>query len=118
MTLYRGGIGQSAWLLHRITGVGVLLFLCLHILDTALIALGPEQYNRIIAIYGLPPFRLMEIVLFASVLYHALNGIRIILIDFWVGLTRYHKTIFYIQMTLMVCIMIPVTWMMARPLFP
>ena len=117
MTFYRGGVGQWAWVLHRITGVGVLVFLCLHILDTALVVLGPEHYNRIIAVYRLPPLRLMEVLLFASVLYHALNGIRIILIDYWVELSRFHKTIFRIQMIGMVCIMIPVTWIMLRPLF-
>ena len=49
-SLYRGGVGQWSWVLHRLTGIGVLLFLFFHILDTALILVGPELYNRIIAI--------------------------------------------------------------------
>ena len=116
MTLYRGGVGQWSWALHRITGVGVLLFLCLHILDTSLIALGPSHYNQIIQIYRMPLFRLMEIVLFASVLFHALNGVRIILIDVWVDLTRFHTTLFKIQMVCFVIIMVPVAWIMFPPL--
>ena len=113
---YRGGVGQWSWALHRLTGVGVLIFLCLHILDTALIALGPEHYNKIIQIYRLPVFRIMEIGLFASVLFHALNGVRIILIDFWVDLTRIHKELFAIQMACFTVLMIPVTWIMLQPL--
>ena len=116
MSLYRGGVGQWSWVLHRVTGVGVLLFLCLHILDTSLVVLGPEHYNSIIQIYRIPIFRLMEIVLFASVLFHALNGVRIILIDVWVDLTRFHVTLFKVQMICFTIIMIPVTWMMLKPL--
>ena len=116
MSVYRGGIGQWSWFLHRVTGVGVLLFLCLHILDTSLIALGPAHYNAIIAIYRLPVFRVGEVGLFASVLFHALNGLRIILIDCWVDLTRFHERLFRIQMACFTLIMIPVTWIMLKPL--
>lgn len=112
MTLYKGGIGQWAWILHRITGVGVLLFLFIHILDTALVMLGPIWYNRVIAIYRNPLFGLMEIGLFAAVLYHALNGVRIILVDFWVESTLYHKQIFLIEMILFVAVFFPVAGIM------
>lgn len=116
MTLYRGGTGQWSWALHRLTGVGVLLFLCLHILDTALLVLGPEHYNAIIAIYRLPVFRVMEVGLFASVLFHSLNGVRITLIDVWVDLTRHHRMLFLVQMTIFTLVMVPVAWIMVRPL--
>ena len=117
MSLYRGGIGQWSWALHRLTGVGVLVFLCLHILDTSLVILGPAHYDAIIAIYRAPLFRVMEVGLVACVLFHALNGIRITLIDCWVELTRFHKLLFNIEMTLFVILMIPVTWMMLAPVF-
>lgn len=113
---YRGGVGQWSFALHRVTGVGVLIFLCLHILDTALIVLGPEQYNAIIALYRLPVFKVMEIGLVACVLFHALNGVRIILIDFWVDLTRFHRRLFAIQMAVFVLLMIPVVIIMGRHL--
>src|SRR3989338_6132219 len=88
---YRGGMGEWSWALHRISGVGVLIFLCLHILDTALIVLGPQAYNAVIALYRHPVFKVLEIGLVAAVLFHALNGVRIILFDFWVDLTRFHR---------------------------
>ena len=114
--LYKGGVGQWSWALHRITGVGVLVFLCLHILDTSLIILGPAHYNKIIAIYRIPVFRVMEVGLFACVLFHALNGVRIILIDFWEDLTRFQRQLFYVELTGFVLIMLPVAYVMLRPL--
>ena len=113
MTIYRGGIGQWSWALHRITGVAVLLFLFTHILDTALIILGPDLYNRIIVLYRLPLFGVMEIGLFAAVLYHALNGLRVILFDFAPGTIRYHKQMFYVQMAIFVVIFLPVAAIMS-----
>ena len=114
---YRGGIGQWSWLLHRLTGVGILVFLFVHILDTFLIILGPEHYNRFIAIYRLPIFRYLEVGLFASVLYHALNGLRITLFDLWVGLVPHHRRLFYIQMIVFIVAMVPATYLMLRPLW-
>ncbi len=117
MSLYRGGIGQWSWALHRVTGLGVLLFLCLHILDTALVVLGPEHYNAVINLYRHPLFRVMEVGLAASVLFHALNGLRITLMDVWDGLTRFHRQLFFIEVTCCVVIMIPVTYLMLHPVF-
>ena len=116
MGLYRGGVGQWSWALHHLTGVGVLVFLLLHILDTFLILLGPSHYNAIIAIYRIPLFRVMEVGLFACVLFHALNGVRIILIDFWEDLTRFQQHLFYVELTCFVLIMVPVAYVMLRPL--
>ena len=112
MSLYKGGVGQWAWILHRITGVAVLLFLFTHILDTALVMVGPVWYNKIIMIYRLPIFGFMEIGLFAAVLYHSLNGLRIVIIDFWPGTTVYHKQMFLAEMVLFFLVFLPVAWIM------
>lgn len=112
MSIYKGGVGQWSWALHRFTGVGVLLFLLFHILDTALIMLGPELYNKIIAIYRLPLFGLSEIGLFAAVLFHSLNGVRIIVIDFWPASTKYHKQMFAVVTVIFFIIFLPVAVIM------
>ena len=117
MNLYRGGIGQWSWVLHRLTGVGVLLFLLFHILDTALVMVGPDLYNKVIAIYRLPLFGLSEIGLFAAVLYHSLNGIRIVVIDFWPASTRWHKQMFAAVMALFFLVFIPVALIMLGHIF-
>ena len=112
MQIYKGKEGQWSWFFHRLTGVGVLLFLFAHILDTMLVGWGPEVYDRVISVYTHPFFRTAEVGLFAAVLYHALNGVRIILVDFWPAGTRYHKQMFYIEMGLFLIIMAPVSFVM------
>jgi succinate dehydrogenase / fumarate reductase, cytochrome b subunit len=117
-SVYRGGIGQWSWLLHRLTGVGVLLFLVIHILDTALVMLGPELYNKVISIYRMPLFAVGEILLFAAVLFHALNGLRIVVIDFWPSATLHHKALFKAVLILFFLVYIPVAIIMLGHLFP
>ena len=82
-TLYRGDPGMWSWVLHRITGATIFFFLFVHVLDTALVRVSPEAYNEVIETYKTPIIGLMEMGLVVAVLYHALNGVRIILIDFW-----------------------------------
>ena len=80
-THYRPREGMIAFLLHRISGLAVLLFLSLHIVDTSLVYFFPQSYGGAIALYRLPGFMLAEIALMAGVIYHGLNGFRIALFD-------------------------------------
>jgi succinate dehydrogenase / fumarate reductase, cytochrome b subunit len=90
-TLYRGDPGMWSWVLHRITGATIFFFLFVHVLDTALVRVSPEAYNEVVNTYKTPIIGLMEVGLVAAVLYHALNGIRVILIDFWQHGPRYQR---------------------------
>src|ERR1700743_1337392 len=90
-TLYRGDPGMWSWVLHRITGATIFFFLFVHVLDTALVRISPQTYNEVIGTYKTPIVGLMELGLVAAVLYHALNGIRVILIDFWAQGPRYKR---------------------------
>ncbi len=111
---YRGQEGQWSWLLHRITGIGVFLFLLAHILDTAMIGWGPRIYNETMAIYRHPLFRIGEVILAGAVLYHALNGVRIIIIDFWPESNAAQKKYFYAVVVLFTLIFVPAAiYMMA-----
>src|SRR3970040_773362 len=83
---YRGQEGQWAYLLHRITGLGTLLFLTVHILDTSTVYFFPSLYAHAIAIYRSTPFMLGEIVLVFCVLYHGTNGLRLALFDLYPNL--------------------------------
>ena len=94
-TLYRGTEGMWSWVLHRITGIAIFFFLLVHVLDTALVRVSPEAYNAAMAAYKTPIMGLGEVVLVGAVLYHAYNGIRIILIDFMPGGAKYHRVMFW-----------------------
>jgi succinate dehydrogenase / fumarate reductase, cytochrome b subunit len=78
---YRGKLGQWSWVLHRVAGLGTLLFLILHVIDTSWATFYPELYAKAIAAYQSPLFTLGEFALVACVVYHALNGFRISLFD-------------------------------------
>lgn len=92
---YRGGAGMVAWIFHRLTGLGVVLFLLWHVVDTSLLGWGPGAYNEAIDFYRTLGFRIGEILLFGAVLYHALNGLRIITMDFWPRTNLLQKRLFY-----------------------
>jgi succinate dehydrogenase cytochrome b subunit len=111
-SIYKGHEGQWSWLLHRVTGVAVILFLFVHVLDTALVGWGPEAYNRVTAAYHNPLVRLLELGLVAAVLYHSLNGLKITLIDLFPRLARHIRPIGIATVALFVGSMIPVTWLM------
>ena len=117
MYFYRGREGMWAWLLHRVTGLGVVLFLFVHVVDTALIGLGPAVYNEVMSIYRVPFFRIMEVLLAGAVLFHGLNGLRIVAVDFWEGATKVQRELFYGVVVLFFALMIPAAYFMLRPVF-
>jgi succinate dehydrogenase / fumarate reductase, cytochrome b subunit len=90
-TLYRGREGMWSWVAHRVTGVLIYFFLFVHVLDTSLVRVSPEDYDRVINIYKVPAVAVLEYFLVAAVLFHALNGLRVAAIDFWSKGTRYQK---------------------------
>ncbi len=112
---YRGGIGQWSWAAHRITGVGVVAFLFGHIVDTFAAGFGPELYNETISLYKQWWFMPFEVLLVGAVLFHALNGLRIILFDFWPGLALKQKAFAYVELVLFLAGFVPAAIFMLRP---
>ncbi|MET8797333.1 succinate dehydrogenase, cytochrome b556 subunit [Nocardia sp. NPDC004568] len=106
-TLYRGDPGMWSWALHRITGVTVFFFLFVHVLDTALVRVSPQMYDEAIEIYKTPIVALMEMALVFCVLFHALNGVRVILVDFWSQGPRYQKQMLWGIIGLLVVLLVP-----------
>ena len=83
LATYRGREGQISFILHRLTGLGTLLFLSLHILDTATVYFIPSLYEHAIDLYRSTPFMLGEIILVFSIIYHGANGLRIAYFDLY-----------------------------------
>jgi succinate dehydrogenase cytochrome b556 subunit len=88
---YRGKIGQWSWAFHRLAGLGTLLFLILHVVDTSWAAFYPDLYKDALAQYQSPLFTVGEFILVAAVVYHAYNGLRIVLLDYRPELWRYQQ---------------------------
>jgi succinate dehydrogenase / fumarate reductase cytochrome b subunit len=124
---YGGGIGQWSWLLHRVTGLGILLYLFAHITDTFFVVINPAWYDHTMHLYGGEisghyfwpvrwAFRIGELGLIACVLFHSLNGLRVILFDFWPKGARYQREMFNVVAIAFLVIFIPVSIWVLRPL--
>jgi succinate dehydrogenase / fumarate reductase cytochrome b subunit len=112
--VYRGPLGQWAFLLHRVSGIAVALFLYVHILDTALVGFGPQVYNVVTGIYHRPAVRLLEVLLVGAVLYHGVNGIRVIAIDFWPRAIDYNSTMLRVSVIIFPILVLILGYIMLR----
>jgi succinate dehydrogenase / fumarate reductase cytochrome b subunit len=93
-TVYRGKSGQWAFITHRVTGFLVFCFLLLHIIDVSLVN-NPRLYNEVHELYGNVLMRLFEVGLLFGLVYHALNGLRIVMVDFFPGAIRNERAVLY-----------------------
>ena len=114
---YRGGLGMAMWALHRAAGLGILLFLSLHVVDIFLLAFGEEVFNELLVIYRAPWARVLEVFLLFGVLFHALNGLRIILQDFFPAAMLAHRKLVTAELVVLAVIFLPSAWLMLQPLF-
>lgn len=91
---YRWHLGYVAWLLNRITGIAITFYLVLHIWVIHHLTKGPETFNEVMHFVQTPLFKLAEIGLLGIILYHAVNGVRLLIIE-WGGGAKYHKRLFW-----------------------
>lgn len=81
-------IGGYAFILNRVTGLGVLLYLYLHLVVLSLLIRGAEAWDAFVAIALNPVVLILDVVLIAGLLIHGLNGIRITLTGFGLVLDK------------------------------
>ncbi len=98
-------VGSWSWLLHRITGVILVIYLFMHLFALSSSLGGAQTFNSWLANLQTPLTHVLEIGLAAVVAFHLLNGLRITIADFFF-LTKPHKTIFWIAMVIFVIFMI------------
>ena len=72
-----------------------------------MLRVSPQTYNAVVGDYKTPIVGLMEFGLVAAVLFHAMNGIRVILIDFWSQGPRYQRLMFAIICIVFLLLMVP-----------
>jgi succinate dehydrogenase / fumarate reductase cytochrome b subunit len=87
-------VGMTAFWMQRVTGLLLLLYLLLHVETVHHISGGQASFDRAMATFHNPFFRLLEIGLLLVVILHALNGVRIILIDGGVR-SKHHRKLFW-----------------------
>jgi succinate dehydrogenase / fumarate reductase cytochrome b subunit len=90
---YRKDSGSWAWIYHRISGIALIGYIFLHIYSLSPLTKGEIAFNQKMATYSTPFFMFIEWILFAFVLFHSFNGIRIVIVD-WADGARYHKQLY------------------------
>ena len=86
---YKGGGPMLAWILHRISGLGIIIFVAIHVIASFLTQqLGSDLGISLNIIYESLYFQLF--IVFCAI-FHGVNGFRIILLDIWPRLIRYQK---------------------------
>lgn len=91
--MYRS-TGFISFFLRRLTGVALVIYLFLHIWVIGSATLGAEAFNERLNFFQQPLFKLAEIALLAAVVYHAFDGIRLIVVHYF-NVTEYRKSMFY-----------------------
>lgn len=114
---YRGREGHYAFILHRLAGLGILAFLVLHVFDIFLMAFGANAFNDFLALYTHPIARVAEVGLIFGVVYHAFNGLRIIIIDFWPATTVYSRPMWRVVLAITLVLTAVAGFFTLRPLF-
>ena len=77
----RYSIERYLYLGHRISGLGLIAYMVLHIVETANRMRGEEAWASLMALFASPPFRVIEYLLFCMAVFHAMNGLRLIFIE-------------------------------------
>jgi len=92
---YRGGSPMLVWLLHRISGLGIIIFVTLHIVAGLLI----QQYGGTLAVTINTVYESIyfQVFIYFCVIFHALNGLRIVIMDIWPKLLEYQREVIWLE---------------------
>jgi succinate dehydrogenase / fumarate reductase cytochrome b subunit len=86
--------GFISFVLRRFTGLALVFYLFMHMWVIGSANSGPETFNARLEFFQLPIFKLLEIGLLAAVVYHAFDGIRLLIVHYF-DVTEYRKSLFY-----------------------
>lgn len=86
---YQGGGPMWAWILHRLSGLAMVFFVGSHIIAGFL----TQQFGSDvgIAINIIYENWIFQLALFFLVIFHAVNGLRVTLLDLWPALLEYQR---------------------------
>jgi succinate dehydrogenase / fumarate reductase, cytochrome b subunit len=93
----RRKLGMWAYALNRITGIGLVVYLYLHLAVLSLLARGPGSWDSFVSLARAPFFLTLDVILLAGILIHGLNGLRVTLTGFDVGV-KAQKALFGVLM--------------------
>jgi succinate dehydrogenase / fumarate reductase cytochrome b subunit len=105
---YRGGsveAGTVAWILHRVTGIVLVIYLMMHIIVIGQSVRNQDAFNAALHFVQKPPFVVLDCALAGTVAYHAFNGLRLVSFDLGWGI-RLQKPLFYVSLVLAIAVFV------------
>ncbi|MFB3907547.1 MAG: succinate dehydrogenase, cytochrome b556 subunit [Candidatus Eisenbacteria bacterium] len=94
---YRWHLGYVAWILNRVSGLAITFYLVIHIWVIHHLSKGPEGFEKVMGMVQTPLFKLGEIALLGAILYHAMNGIRVLLVEWGQGYLVQRRLFWYVM---------------------
>lgn len=92
---YRGGGPMLAWILHRVSGLAMIIFVSIHVVASFFMQqVGSDLATAINIVYESIYF---QVFIYFVVIFHTLNGLRIILLDTWPKLLEYQREMTWLQ---------------------
>jgi succinate dehydrogenase / fumarate reductase cytochrome b subunit len=92
---YRGGLPMLSWFLHRVTGLAIIAFVGTHVIAGFFMQqLGSGWATTVNIVYESMYFQFVVIFI---VLFHAINGLRIIILDLWPRMLEYQREATWLQ---------------------
>ncbi len=95
----RRRLGSWAFAINRLTGIGLTLYLLLHLGVLSLLLQGEEAWDDFIVVAKSPFFLTLDVILLFGLLFHGLNGIRVVLVGIGVGI-RNQRSMFWVLMVI------------------
>jgi succinate dehydrogenase / fumarate reductase cytochrome b subunit len=81
-------LGGLAFILNRLSGIGLVVYLYLHLAILSLLVQGPSEWDTFVDIALSPPVLVFDVILLAGMLFHGLNGIRVGLVGMGLVVSR------------------------------
>ena len=103
-------VGSWAFALNRITGIGLVVYLFLHLAVLSRLARGPEAWEEFLELAHSPFYLALDVILIFGILFHGLNGIRVALVGMGIGV-RSHRTLFWALSALGLVLLVISAWL-------
>jgi len=102
--------GLIAFALMRLSGIGLVVYLLLHLVVLSTLTGGAEAWDTFVRIAKHPAFLLLDVILIAGILVHMLNGLRVTVVGLGFG-TNSHKGLFWTLMAVAVLLLAYAAWL-------
>ncbi|MGQ9587741.1 MAG: succinate dehydrogenase, cytochrome b556 subunit [Thermoplasmata archaeon] len=109
--------GMWAWVGHRLTGILLVVYVFMHLSFLTQASLSHEEFDSLMEVMAQPQFVFLDFLLVCAVIYHGMNGLRVVLFDLGIGI-RKQKLVFWIMMAIAAVMVVGGFWALLELIFP